>query len=137
MSYVLDTNAVIGLLKNAANIRDRFRAAVKTGAQIHVSSIVIFELWYGVARSARPEQNAEALEFFLSDGIEVLPFEQEDAIIAGEIRAVLGRTGTPIGPYDVLIATQAIRTHSTLVTGNAREFGRVEGLRLEDWSIAR
>ena len=64
----------------------------------------------------------------------MLSFDEEDARISGEIRAQLAKKGTPIGPYDVLIAGQALARGLTLVTANTREFSRVEGLRLVDWS---
>ena len=74
MSYLLDTNAVIALLKNEPAIfRKRLRRAVSREAAIAVSSIVLYELWYGVARSARRRENAERLRAFLSGGIEVPP----------------------------------------------------------------
>ena len=135
MSYLLDTNAVIALLKDEPAIfRKRLRRAVSRGAAIVVSSIVIYELWYGVARSARRRENAERLRVFLSGGIEVSAFDEEDAKAAGELRATLEGAGTPIGPYDLLIAAQALRTGATLVTANVAEFTRVPGLQWQDWT---
>ena len=135
MSYLLDTNAVIALLKDEPAIfRKRLRRAVSRGAAIAVSSIVLYELWYGVARSARRRENAERLRVFLSGGIEVSAFDEEDAKAAGELRATLEGAGTPIGPYDLLIAAQALRTGATLVTANVAEFARVPGLQWQDWS---
>jgi tRNA(fMet)-specific endonuclease VapC len=63
----------------------------------------------------------------------VLPFEKEDARGAGQVRAQLRAKGTPIGPYDVLIAGQVVARKLTLITHNRREFIRVEGLVTEDW----
>ena len=135
MSYLLDTNAVIALLKDEPTIfRKRLRRAVSRGAAIAVSSIVLYELWYGVARSARRRENAERLRVFLSGGIEVSAFDEEDAKAAGDLRATLEGAGTPIGPYDLLIAAQALRTGATLVTANVAEFTRVPGLQWQDWS---
>jgi tRNA(fMet)-specific endonuclease VapC len=107
---------------------------VSRGAAIAVSSIVLYELWYGVARSARRRENAERLRVFLSGGIEVSAFDEEDARTAGDLRATLEGAGTPIGPYDLLIAAQALRTGATLVTANVAEFTRVPGLQWQDWS---
>jgi tRNA(fMet)-specific endonuclease VapC len=73
---------------------------------------------------------------FLALDVTPWPFEPEDAEEAGDIRAELERAGTPIGPYDVLIAAQARRRSALLVTANMGEFTRVPGLRIEDWAIA-
>ena len=135
MSYLLDTNAVIALLKNEPTVfRKRLRRAVSRGAAITVSSIALYELWYGVARSARRRENAERLRVFLSGGIAVSDFGEEDALIAGELRATLEAAGTPIGPYDLLIAAQAVRGAATLVTANVSEFARVPSLQWQDWT---
>lgn len=134
MSYLLDTNAVIALLKNEPAIfRKRLRRAVSKGNAIAVSSIVLYELWYGVARSARRRENAERLRVFLSGGIAVDAFSEED-VTAGELRATLEAAGTPIGPFDLLIAAQALRSNATLVTANVSEFARVPGLHCQDWT---
>ena len=136
MSYLLDTNAVIALLKNQpATFRRRLRRAVSKDAAIAISSIVLFELWYGVARSNRRRENTERLRVFLSGGIDVAPFTQEDAATAGDLRAALEAAGTPIGPYDLLIAAQALRTGTTLVTANVSEFARVPRLLWQDWTV--
>jgi len=122
----LDTNAVIAVLNDPrSSIRTRIDAAIGQGLAFAISSIVLFELWYGVAKSARPERNARRITDFLAGPIEVLPFESEDAAEAGDIRAALERVGTPIGPYDVLVAAQARRRDALLVTANGREFVRV------------
>jgi tRNA(fMet)-specific endonuclease VapC len=135
VSYLLDSNAVIALLRDEPAIfRKRLRRAVSRGAAIAVSSIVLYELWYGVARSARRRENAERLRVFLSGGIEVSAFDEEDAKTAGELRATLEGAGTPIGPYDLLIAAQALRTGATLVTANVAEFTRVPDLQWQDWT---
>jgi tRNA(fMet)-specific endonuclease VapC len=135
VSYLLDTNAVIALLKDEPAIfRKRLRRAVSRGAAIAVSSIVLYELWYGVARSARRRENAERLRVFLSGGIEVSAFDEEDAKTAGKLRATLEGAGTPIGPYDLLIAAQALHSSATLVTANVAEFTRVPGLQWQDWT---
>src|SRR5215831_14376210 len=133
----LDTNAVIAVLNNRRSpVRSRIDAAIGSGGTLAMSSIVLFELWYGVAKSARPERNARRIADFLAGPIEVLPFESGDAEEAGDIRAALERAGTPIGPYDVLVAAQARRRDALLVTANGREFVRVPRLKLEDWTIS-
>src|SRR5208282_6935619 len=125
----LDTNAVIAVLNNKSPaVRTRIGAAIVAGRPLAMSSIVLFELRYGAAKSARPDRNARRIADFLVGPIEVLPFESEDADEAGDIRAALERVGKPIGPYDVLIAAQARRRDALLVTANGREFARVPRL---------
>jgi tRNA(fMet)-specific endonuclease VapC len=132
----LDTNAVIALLDAGESpVRARLRTAVRSKQAIAVSTMVLFELWYGVARSGRREGNAARIERFLAGAIAVLDFDDDDAREAGAIRAALEKAGTPIGPYDLLIAAQARRRDALLVTANSREFARVPGLFSEDWSL--
>ena len=132
----LDTNAVIAVLNSRTSpVRTRIAATIERGVALSISAIVLFELRYGVAKSARPERNAERVADFLTGAIMVLPFEPADAEEAGDIRAALERAGTPIGPYDLLIAAQARRRGALLVTTNGLEFARVPGLTLEDWAV--
>jgi len=135
MDYLLDTNSCIALNKGEPPaVRARFDKAVHAGARVWVSAVVLYELWYGVAKSARPKENAEDLATFLAGPVRVLGFEEEDAREAGGVRASLERMGKPIGAYDMLIAGQALSRKLTLVTANAREFGRIKGLVWEDWA---
>ena len=90
----------------------------------------MFELYYGAYRSARVQRNLELLENILLPKLE---FDSGDAMAAGQIRAILAEAGTPIGPYDVLIAGQALSRGMCLVTRNTREFQRVAGLQVTDW----
>jgi tRNA(fMet)-specific endonuclease VapC len=132
--YLLDTNACIALNKGTpAAVRARFNNAVRSGAQIWVSTMVLFELWYGVMKSARPKENAEDLQVFLGGPVRLLSFEAGDAREAGNVRAAPERVGRPIGAYDLLIAGQALSRGLTLVTANTKEFARVKGLKWEDW----
>ncbi|MFM9865650.1 MAG: type II toxin-antitoxin system VapC family toxin [Micropepsaceae bacterium] len=129
----LDTNIVIALLaRRDHRVAERFRAAVPLGVAIpiHVAS----ELWYGVWNSARVRENTERLALFFNAPISVLPFDADDANETGRIRAHLKKAGTPIGPYDLLIAAQVRRRASTLATLNAKEFAHVPGLVIDDWS---
>jgi tRNA(fMet)-specific endonuclease VapC len=131
----LDTNVVIAVLNDRTSpALARIEAAISAGDTLAISSIVLYELWYGAAKSARPQRNAQRITDFLAGPIEVLPFEPADAEEAGEIRAALERAGTPIGPYDVLVAAQARRRDALLVTANEREFARVPRLKFEDWA---
>lgn len=136
--YFLDTNVCIALINGTSpNVRERFRRANDEGSNISVSSVVIYELWYGVEKSARREFNTARLETFLSGPFEIIDFDSDDAKIAGGVRAELERAGNPIGAYDVLIASQAKRRDATLVTSNVAECARVSGLRTEDWALAQ
>ena len=135
IEYALDTNACIALINgSSATVRSRFKRALAEGAVVCVSDVVVHELWYGVAKSARHEDNTERVQMFLAGPIEILTFDEADARAAGEVRAELERAGKPIGAFDALIAGQAVRRGLTLVTANTREFERVDGLMWEDWA---
>jgi tRNA(fMet)-specific endonuclease VapC len=135
MDYLLDTNACIALINDhPPAVRTRFQKAIAGGSQIFVSSIALFELWYGVAKSARHDFNRKRLEIFRSGPILVLPFDDADSPVAGSIRAALEAIGKPIGAYDLLMAGQAVRHDLTLVTTNFAEFSRVKGLSWQDWA---
>jgi tRNA(fMet)-specific endonuclease VapC len=134
LNYLLDTNAATALIKGVpSSARSRFKRARLSKASIGIPTIVLHELWYGVILSRRQADNADNIRKLLSSGILVRPFDEEDAIRAGELRGALKSKGTPIGPYDVLIAAQALRTNSTLVTANTKEFAQVADLMIENW----
>jgi tRNA(fMet)-specific endonuclease VapC len=133
----LDTNIIIAAInQRAAAVRQRLMTTLHEGTIVGVPTVVLYELWYGIKKSARTQANADALDNFLALDVTPWPFEAEDAEEAGDIRAVLERLGTPIGPYDVLIAAQARRRGAILVTANKNEFARVPGLQKQDWTIA-
>ena len=137
-TYLLDTNACIALINGTeVNVRRRFKRAVARESVILLSSIVAFELWYGVAKSQRKDRNAQRLETFLGGPLEWALFDEEDARAAGTVRAELETVGRPVGAYDVLLAGQARRRGATLVTSNTKEFARVHGLKWEDWAASR
>ncbi len=135
MLICLDTNVVIGIInRRRPEFRVRLRAEFLGGSAIILPAIVLYELRYGVGKSDRAAAAAQLLQEFLSASIEIAPFEAADAGHAGEIRAQLERAGTLIGPFDILIAAQARRRGAVLVTANRREFDRVPGLMVTDWS---
>ena len=135
MNYLLDTNVCIALINGSSDkARASFVQAVRRKVTLATSSIVVHELWYGVAKSELMVRNARALAAFLGRDIAVLDFSAKDAQAAGEIRAELERQGRRIGEYDTLIAGQAYCRNLILVTANTREFGRVKGLNVEDWT---
>lgn len=132
MQFLLDTNIVIASLNDATS-RVAKRLRQESAADVAISSIVAHEFYYGAFKSARAQRNLgliDALQF------PVLELDREDARQAGAIRAFLARQGRPIGPYDALIAGQALARNFVLVTSNLREFERVPGLALEDWQNA-
>lgn len=129
--YMLDTNICIYLINQRdANLRGRFETHA---AEICISSITYAELCYGVANSALVEQNARELASFRLD-LDILEFGEEAGTHYGEIRHTLRQRGQPIGADDLLIAAHARSVGATLVTNNQGEFGRVPGLRIENWA---
>ncbi len=131
--WLLDTNICIYLIKKKPEgVLKRLRALdISTVA---VSSITVAELQYGVAKSARPEQNALALAALLAP-LDVLAFDDSAVATYGTVRAELERSGTPIGSLDSLIAAHALALGRTVVTNNTREFSKVVGLKLENWAV--
>jgi tRNA(fMet)-specific endonuclease VapC len=132
MRYLLDTNAIIGLLRDDRSPLAR-RARYEHPDNLVTSSVVVQELYFGAFKSRRPVPN---LSVFDSLQFPVIDFGRDDARQAGLIRAELAARGTPIGPYDGLIAGQALNRGLTLVTRNTREFSRVQRLQIEDWEEA-
>lgn len=132
MKYLLDSNAVIALMKGHAGFVAEIRK--HNPQDFAIPAIVAHELFYGAYKGRRVADNlarVDALQF------ETLDFDKEDARTAGEIRASLASLGTPIGAYDVLIAGQAVARDLILITRNVREFERVQQLRFEDWESLR
>ena len=129
--FMLDPNICIYLINERDEaLRERFEANAR---EICISSITYAELCYDVAHSARTTQNARELEAFRID-LDILPFDQDAGRHYGEIRHALAKRGRPIGANDLLIAAHARSAAATLVTNNAGEFGRVPGLRMENWT---
>ena len=128
MRFLLDTNAVVALVKKEPRFMKRARE--RSPSEFGISSIAAHELYFGAYKSGRIEENLARIDYLR---LPVVEFDREDAQEAGQLRAALAAAGTPIGPYDVLIAGQAKARNLILVTRNVREFGRVAGLNVEDW----
>lgn len=131
MKLMLDTNICIDL------IRDRppsflERVASHAVGEIGISVITLAELEYGVSKSSRPAKNREALDQFVSP-LAVAAFERQATAVYGRLRAALEKKGQSIGSLDLLIAAHAVNLDVRLITHNVREFGRVPGLKTEDW----
>ena len=131
MPFLLDTNICIGILTGrSAKAIERLRQLAPT--EVRACSVVRAELQFGARNSSRVEANLSLLETFLSPFTSVA-FDDDAANYYGRIRADLHRAGELIGPNDLLIAAVALANDLVLVTHNVKEFGRVPGLRWEDW----
>lgn len=128
MKFMLDSNVLIAILKQDHRVMEQIRRYTRD--DLCTSSIVKYELLFGALKSDFVERNLMMVETL---PYETLDFTLHDAFIAGEIRVKLEAKGTPIGPYDTLIAGQALARDLALVTRNTREFSRIEGLRVENW----
>ncbi|UEM06958.1 type II toxin-antitoxin system VapC family toxin (plasmid) [Skermanella rosea] len=130
LRFMLDTNVCIRVLRDRPpSARIRFNAE---SASLCISTVTLAELLHGAAKSGRPIEKRHEVERLVAR-LEVLPFDDEAAAHYGEIRADLERSGTIIGPYDLMIAGHARSRGLVVVTGNLGEFSRVDGLRCEDW----
>ena len=129
--YLLDTNTCVYYMKNAyPSLTQKFLAA--NPKDLFISSVTVFELYYGAQKSKWGDRNRRNLALFLAP-FTILPFDTDDAMTAARIRCHLERQGTPIGPYDLQIASQALARGLTVLTHNAGEFRRVPDLMVEDW----
>jgi tRNA(fMet)-specific endonuclease VapC len=128
--FLLDTSTCVFAIKRRPDVLARLR---ELGPQdVALSSITLAELWFGAAKSSRPEQTRRNVDAFLLP-FTVLPFEREAAGEYARIRLALESVGRPIGERDLLIASIAASRRLTVVTHNRKEFARVPGLRIEDW----
>ena len=128
--FILDTDTCIYALKHDEHV---IRQLLSTPREdVSVSVITEAELRTGAAKSTTPVKTLHLVENFLRPLIRI-EFTSDDAIAYAGVRAKLERAGTPIGPLDTLIASQAVGRRLTLVTNNEREFRRVAGLTIENW----
>jgi len=133
-AYSLDTSTCIDVIRPTnLKARQQFEQAITDGHEILISSIVLHELTFGGSRSKHPQRSSAALSFFLG-GVSVLDFTADDAVSSGHIRANLADRAMSIGPFDTLIAGQALRRNLIMVTGNVKEFSRVKHLVVVNWS---
>ncbi len=128
--FVLDTNTLIYFFKGEGKVAEKFLS--KSPKEIAIPSVVLYELETGIRKSNYPSKRIQQLNE-LTSIIEILPFGREEAQVAAKIRAKLEEQGTPIGPYDILIAGIALYNNGILVTRNLKEFKRIDNLRLENW----
>jgi len=130
LRYLLDTNILIAMSKERPGLGEQL-AGIPAN-EILLSSVVVAEIEYGIAKSARQEHNRKVFDRLL-DGFPVVPFDNTAARFYGPIRARLERMGRLIGPNDLMIAAQACALNAILVTDNVGEFTRVDGLVVENW----
>lgn len=128
--FVLDTNILIYFFKGLGNVAQNMLST--TPQEIAIPAIVLFELELGIQKSTSSDKRKAQLKQ-LTDLITIIPFGYDEAMMAASIRAKLEKNGTPIGPYDVLIAASALSGSHTLITHNTSEFRRIEGLKIQDW----
>ncbi len=128
--YILDTNTLIYFFRGTGNVAEKLLNTPPKN--IGIPAVVLYELEYGIAKSTSPEKRMKQLEEICAL-VEVLPFGSEQAKSTALIRAYLDKKGTPIGPYDVMIAGTAINRQGILVTRNVKEFNRVPDLKIENW----
>jgi tRNA(fMet)-specific endonuclease VapC len=130
LKLILDTNTCIFTIKHKpAEVREKF---TRHHGEMCMSTVTLMELIYGAEKSASPAQNLAVVEGFAAR-IEVLDYNQDAAAHTAQVRAELAKLGTPIGPYDCMIAGHARSRGLIVVTNNRRKFMRVPGLRVEDW----
>jgi tRNA(fMet)-specific endonuclease VapC len=131
LKYLLDTNICIYAIKHRpAVVRDAF---IRHQEQLCVSTVTVMELIYGAEKSSTPGKNLAVVESFLARLV-VMDYDQRAAEHTGQVRAELQKHGTPIGPYDQMIAGHARSLGLVVVTNNEREFTRLPGIRMENWA---
>ena len=128
--YILDTNTLIYFFKGMGNVPGKFLNT--SPKEIAIPAVVIYELEYGIAKSSSPKKRRSQLNEICSL-VNILPFGDREAFSSASIRAKLEKRGTPIGPYDILIAGTALEHQGILVTNNLKEFSRVPKLKTENW----
>ena len=128
--YLLDTNTLIYYFKGMGNVSHNLLS--HPPPNISIPSIVIFELEVGIAKSTSPDKRTKQLHELLSL-LNIIPFAEKEAKVSAEIRAKLEKQGTPIGPYDLLIAGTAMAHQAILVSRNTSEFERIKKLQIENW----
>mgnify|MGYP003702085301 FL=1 len=130
MRYVLDTNTLIYFFKGLGDVSKHMLA--QSPSELPIPAVVLFELEVGIAKSTSPNKRKSQLQE-ITALVNVLPFGIAESRSAAQIRVELEKQGLPIGPYDVLIAATALANNTILITHNQKEFGRIEGLKIEDW----
>lgn len=132
MKYMLDTNICIYAMKKNMPLLQKLLA--KDPADMCISSIALSELLFGIEKSKKKESNKQILLSFLSN-LTILNYDENAALEYATLRNNLENSGTPIGAMDMLIAAHALSKNLVLITNNEKEFQRVQGLKIENWTI--
>jgi len=131
MRYLLDTTVISDFTRGVSAVLSRLKATLK--ADTAICTVTAMEVEYRLQLNAARARKIEPMIRALLRDLQILPYEREDAIATASVRAALSKRGTPIGPYDVMIAGTALRRGLVMVTSNGDEFERINGLILEDW----
>ena len=136
VAIALDTNVIVELVRGKRRpVRERFERALAGGDRLVASLVVLHELRYGCELHHDPAGELRRVQTVLSD-VEIEPLDETDIVVAAKLRSRLTKLGRSIGAYDTLIAGQGLARDWTLVTANTREFSRIEGLKVIDWTAA-
>lgn len=133
MKYVLDTNTIIYFIKGQYPQLDA-RLRHTPSQEIFIPSIVVSEIEYGARKSNDYEKTIQVYRQFL-EAFTIVPYDGRMGVFYALIRASLEKQGEKIDPNDLIIAAETLAMGGTLVTKNLSEFRRVEGLRVEDWTV--
>ena len=134
MRYLLDTTVLSDFTRGIPNVLARLKVLNK--GDVGISAVTSMEIEYGLMLNPARARKIEPMIRALLQDLQVFPYEPQDSTATAAIRAALTKRGTPIGPYDVMIAGTALRRGLVMVTSNGGEFERVHGLVLEDWRLA-
>ena len=134
MRYLLDTTVISDFTRGVPNVLAHLKALSK--GDVAISTVTSMEIEYGLMLNPARARKIEPMIRALLQDLQVFPYERQDATATAAIRAALSKRGTPIGPYDVMIAGTALRRGVVMVTSNRGEFERIHGLVLEDWRDA-
>jgi tRNA(fMet)-specific endonuclease VapC len=128
--FALDSNTLIYYFKGVGRVM--VQMSTRAPSEIGIPVVVLYELETGIAKSQQPQKRRKQLDALLTV-TKILPFDRAAARQTANLRAMLEKAGTPLGPMDFLIAGIALTQGATLVTRNTKEFSRVAGLRMVDW----
>jgi tRNA(fMet)-specific endonuclease VapC len=129
--FLLDTTVVSDFTRGVPTVLTRLKATRKGDAAI--CTVTAMEIEFGLMLNSARARKIEPMIRALLEDLDLLSYEREDATATAAVRAALSKRGTPIGPYDVMIAGTALRRGLVMVTSNSGEFARIDGLSLEDW----
>ncbi|XCN73272.1 MAG: type II toxin-antitoxin system VapC family toxin [Candidatus Electrothrix aestuarii] len=131
--FLFDTDVITNILKKKPSQALLGKLSNLPKNQQYISTITVSEIVYGAFKSNRPEYHLNNLENILLPAVNVVGFDTKAAAVCGQLRAELEQKGQPLDLADLEIASIAIAGDFTLVTGNTRHFGRIEGLRVKNW----